>query len=223
MLIRGPAPIASTSFTMPSDVPDISADDVAAVVARSKSAADLDARFRGYLGDGGCCSDRDLEHICKRAHGRDGRVNADHAVVMAYWAQHHGEVFAPECHARLARFLREPDWVEIRTALDALRDKLEQQRIEDEKKRELEKERLLDDVIKPMERHRELIKENGTLAERADERLKLEVKKADEKAKLREASELDVDEELTDRGRLSLSDVEMATLGLLKKGFANRG
>lgn len=220
MQIRGVGPIAGSSVA--AGVPDISDDDVAAVLARSKSAASLDARFRKYLGDGGCCSDRELGEMCKRAHGRDGRVNADHAVVMAYWAQRHGEVFAPECHGRLARFLKEPDWVAVRTELDALRDKLEQQRIEDEKKRELEKERLEDDVIKPMERHRELIKDNGTAAERADERRKLEERKVDEKARLREASELDVDEELTDRGRLNLSDVEMATLGLLKKGFANR-
>ncbi len=213
--VRGP-------MRLPSEVPEITAEQLDAVVLRSGSAAGLRDELDAKLREGHRCSRHDVERMVARGRHKDGRVDANHAVVLAYYAQKHRHVFDPDAEPLVVQFIGDADWTALMIELDTFIEKLREQAREAEKKRELDKERFEDDVLKPEERRLELKKENGTVEERKDERVHEELKKSADQDRLREASITDVEDELTGSGRVKLSDAELAKLGLMKRGFANR-
>lgn len=217
---HGPSAVSS-GFPLPAHVPPVRLDDVEAVVRRSKQAARLRARMEDRVEHRGVFSRAEVSELLARAGGSGKKADPDQAVVLAFYAQQHPQVFAPEAHALVSRFLGDVDWGTLMADLRAFIDDLRAQEAEAQRAEELKKEILADD-IKRDDQKRALIKENGTRADRQRDLQAREARKSEDKQRIREASPSDVGEELTGSGRVALSDVQLAKLQLLKKGFAHR-
>ena len=216
------APIASRVI-LAEHIPEITDADLQALLARSKTARHLKGELDGRLEAGGCCSRDEVIDLVKRAHeGRGERAKGDHAIVIAYYAQHHAEVFAPDAHAVVAKFLAQQDWPSLMADLHRFMEELRQQEAEQKRAAQVQQERQTDD-LKRDDAKRALVKGNGSKADRQRETQKTEAHKAEQKAQLKAATSADLDDELTGAGRLPLSDVERTKLALMKKGFANKG
>lgn len=165
--------------------------------------------------------DGDVDAIIQRGSRRGGEMDRDQAVVMAYYAQKHRGVFAPDSFKRLTKCFSKIEWNALVIELQKFIDELRRKEEEYKKQEAIKKERLQDD-IKRDDRKRELIKDNGTRADRQRELRKADSEKHEHKERLRDAAPGHIDEELTASGKLPLSEVELAKLGLMKKGFANK-
>jgi hypothetical protein len=177
--------------------------------------------LEGYVGRRHMCSRNQVDDMVKRARGKGCHLEGNQALVLAYYAQRHPQVFAKDAQKAVAKALVDVEWKGFMAELKAFMADLEAKAEEERKAAELKKE-MLEDDLKHDERKRELVKANGTADDRKRELRKTEAQKAEQKKQLREASEGALGEELTASGRLPLSDVELAKLQLLKKGFANR-
>ncbi|HEY4223692.1 MAG TPA: hypothetical protein VGO62_20185 [Myxococcota bacterium] len=217
------APVASlSSFSLPDSVPAMNDDLVDAACRASSSAQDLWRQLDGCAASGKVCSSHEVDGFIKRARDDD-----NHAVVLAWFAQHRSGVFAHGSEHKLGKFLAKVEWSALRLELEQLFDKIHEQQVEAQKKQELEDERLADAIKRSDERvaerkAAELKAESGTRAERSAALEKAAEAASVDKARLVEASEAAVNDELGAGGKIKLSDVELGTLGLLKKGFANR-
>lgn len=202
-------------------LPQISLEDVHAVIKRSRSAARLKAEFDERVAHRGIFSRDEVKDLLERAGGTGKKADPDHAVVLAYYAQNHAEVFAPDAHPLVAKFLGDVDWSTLMADLKSFIQQLQEREAEAKRAEQLKKELLTDDV-KRDDRKRDLVKQNGTAADRKKDLQQREAEKAGEKERLREASPAQLEDELTGSGRLELSEVERTRLALMKKGFANR-
>jgi hypothetical protein len=165
--------------------------------------------------------DADVDAVIRRGSRRHGRMDDNQAVVMAYYAQKHRGVFAPDSYKRLTRVFAKVEWNTLVAELQRFMAELQRQAEEARKAEEIKQERLKDD-LKRDDAKRQLVKDNGTKADRQRDLLKADAQKSEIKERMRIASPGDVDEELTGSGKLPLSDVELTKLGLMKKGFGNR-
>lgn len=215
------AAVSHGAMKLPDGVPQMSLEDVQAVVRRSRHAAHLKAHLDECLHNKGAFSRGEVKDLLARAGGTGKHADGDQAVVLAYYAQNHAEIFAPDAHALVSTFLADVDWASLMADLKKFIADLEAKEVERKKAEQL-KQQLLEDDLKRDGQQRDLVKQNGTAADRKKDLQKREAHKAAEKQKLREASPADLDDELTGSGRLNLNDVELAKLKLLKKGFANR-
>lgn len=217
----GAAASVTSRMVLSENIPEISEGDLKALLTRSKEARHLRREFDGRLETGGCYSRHEVLDLVKRAHGKDGKARGDHAIVMAYYAQNHAEVFAPDAQPVLGKFLAQQDWPALMADLHQFMEDLKQKEAEAKHAEQVKQERLKDD-IKHDDAKRGLVKNNGTKADRQRELKNTEAQKAEQRAHLKVASPADLDDELTASGRLPLSDVERTKLGLMKKGFANK-
>lgn len=206
---------AELSKSMPFD---ISLADVEGAMKRSGAAADLGEKLAQCHRDHRTVDD--VEDLIRRA-SPGGKIDGDQAVVMAYYAQKHREVFSPRAYKALTKFFNKVDWNALMADLRRFIEDLRAKEAEHKKAEQIKQDRLKDD-IKRDDAKRQLVKDNGTKADRQRELKKTESQKAEHRERIREASPGDLDEELTASGRLPLSDVERTKLGLMKKGFANK-
>jgi hypothetical protein len=169
-----------------------------------------------------CMRDGDVDTLIRRGSRRQGRMDGNQAVVMAYYAQRHRGVFSPESFKRLTKMFSNIEWTALVIELNRFIAELRAKEAEYKKAEQIKKDRLTDD-IKRDDNKRQLIKDNGTKADRQRELRKHDAEKVELKERIKDAAPGEIDEELTASGRLQLSDVELTKLGLMKKGFANKG
>ncbi len=175
-------------------------------------------RRKRPMGDG------DVDALIRHGSGhgsRRGRMNGDQAVVMAYYAQRHRGVFSLGSFKRLSNLFSKVEWTALLIELQKFMADLRAKEAEAKKAEQIKQDRLQDD-IKRDDNKRQLIKDNGTKADRQRELRKSDTEKSEIRERMRVASPGDVDEELTGSGKLPLSEVELTKLGLMKKGFANK-
>lgn len=220
IVTHGPSALVG-DLGLPAYVPAVSLVDVQAVVGRSKHAARLRQRLADRVEHCGCFSRGEVSALLARAGGSGKRADADQAVVIAYYAQQHPQVFAPEARDLVKAFLVDVDWSTLMADLRAFIADLQAREAETKRAEQL-KQDLLADALKRDDQKRARLQDNGTRAERKKELQMREAQKSEDKQRIREASPTAVSDELTGSGRLSLSDVELAKLQLLKKGFAHR-
>lgn len=218
------AVVGSELIAVPAGVPELSAELVEAAVQRSPMAFALRQELQAHVDAGTVLSRREVKALLKRGCHRNGRPEGNSAVVVAYYARRHPRCFARDAASAVTDYLKAVDqaeWARIMADLAAFVARLNEQRREDERTARLKKEREADDLAKD-DRKRTLIKENGTKADRKRELQKRDHDKTELKARFREASERDFEDELTASGKLRLSDSELTRLTLNNKGFTRR-
>lgn len=212
---------SAESIALTASMPfEISDDQVKAAIERGGAeTSELNAKLHHCHRYGEQLDAGDVESLVKRAH-RHGRADGNQAIVMAYYAQKHREVFAPGAFKTLTKFFKSIDWNALMADLKKFIEDLKAKEAEQKKADQIKADRLKDD-IKRDDAKRTLVKDNGTKADRQRELRKTEAEKHEHKERIKEAAPGEIDEELTASGRLQLSDVERTKLGLMKKGFAN--
>lgn len=183
-------------------------------------AHELYTKLDGCRRRGSRMRDSDVESYLRRGSKR-GRMNGDQAVVMAYYAQRHRQVFAPESFKRLTKVFATIEWTALIIELNRFIEELKAKEAEAKKAEQIKQDRLKDD-LKRDDAKRQLIKDNGTKADRQREIRKHDAEKSELKERIKIAAPGEIDEELTASGKLPLSDVELTKLGLMKKGFGNK-
>lgn len=183
-------------------------------------AHELYTKLDGCRRRGGRMRDSDVEGYIRRG-TKHGRMNDDQAVVMAYYAQKHRQVFAPDSFKRLTRVFSKIEWTALIIQLNNFLAELKAKEAEAKKAEQIKQDRLKDD-LKRDDAKRQLTKDNGTKADRQRELRKHDAEKSELKERIKIAAPGEIDEELTASGKLPLSDVELTKLGLMKKGFGNK-
>lgn len=216
--------VGSELIALPAGVPELSVELVEAAVQRSPVAFALRQELQAHVDAGTVLSRREVKALLKRGCHRNGRPEANSAAVVAYYARRHPRCFARDAASSVTDYLKAVDqaeWARIMADLAAFVARLNEQRREDERIARLKKERETDDLARD-DRKRSLIKDNGTKADRKRELQKRDHERAELKARFREASERDFEDELTASGKLRLSDSELTRLTLNNKGFTRR-
>jgi hypothetical protein len=219
-----PVQVEVTSIRLPPHVPRVTAAQLDALIKRSGTAREIDQELRRHERSGRLVSGRDVEKMLGRAYKKDGKPKTEAAAVVAYYAQNKPRIFAKDAVPKIVEFVEKVDkeeWNRLVADLEAFIERLNQQRKEDERQAQLKKMRDKDDREYVQRTKIDPQKANGTKAERAAQQKKAAAIKEQQKRELQMASEADLNEDITNHGRLTLSEVEETKLKLLKKGFAN--
>ena len=216
---------AVTHIALPRHVPIITDQQLEALLAKSKDARDADQCFRKKEQAGQLVTGHDVRELLSRAYDKGGKPKTEVAGVVAYYAQHKPRLFAPDAVPHIVEFIEKVDkaeWSRLVADLEQFIERLNQQRHEDQRQAELKKMRDKDDRDHTQRTKLDPQRQNGTKQEQQAQHLKTKAEKVERKRELQDMSEADMTDEITNGGRLNLSDVEAAQLALLKKGFANR-
>jgi hypothetical protein len=205
---------------LPPGTPPITVQHVEAACKRSKLAKNARAEFEAALDNGRVFSRAEVKSLFERSAPK-GKPDGNVAVVAAYYADNHGKIFSAEAKREVRAFCANVDWTSLMADLNNFIAELAEKEKAADRERALKKE-LLEGDRKVDDQKRALVKENGTVGDRKKERVQQAELKAQQKKDLSQASDRDLDDELTSSGRLPLSEKESTELKLRKRAFAAR-